>query len=59
VAFGLGHVVQGWDAAIVTGVLGAVWGAVFLTRRSIGASLLSHAATNGLQVLAAYLMHSH
>lgn len=59
VAFGLGHVVQGWDAAIVTGVLGAIWGAVFLTRRSIGASLLSHAATNGLQVLAAYLMHSH
>jgi len=56
-AFGLGHVMQGWDAAVVTAGLGAVWGVVFLTRGSIGASVFSHAATNGVQVLAAYLMH--
>jgi membrane protease YdiL (CAAX protease family) len=56
-AFGLGHVMQGWDAAVVTAGLGAVWGLVFLRRGSIGASLFSHAATNGVQVLAAYLMH--
>ncbi|MBM3780761.1 MAG: CPBP family intramembrane metalloprotease [Acidobacteria bacterium] len=56
-AFGLGHVMQGWDAAVVTAGLGAVWGAVFLTHGSIGACLFSHAATNGVQVLAAYLMH--
>jgi membrane protease YdiL (CAAX protease family) len=56
-AFGLGHVMQGWDAAIVTAALGAVWGLVYLRRRSIGASLVSHAATNGVQVLAAFLMH--
>ena len=29
-AFGLGHTLQGWDAAVVTGVLGAIWGAMYL-----------------------------
>ena len=29
VAFGLGHLEQGWDAAIATGVLGAVWGCLY------------------------------
>ena len=26
IAFGLGHVEQGWDAALATGLLGAIWG---------------------------------
>jgi membrane protease YdiL (CAAX protease family) len=58
-AFGLGHVMQGWDAAVVTAALGAIWGLVFLRRHSIGASLFSHAATNGIQVLAAFAMHQN
>jgi len=49
--FGLGHVVQGWDAAITTGVLGAVWAVLYLQRRSTIAPLTSHAGFNSLEVL--------
>jgi membrane protease YdiL (CAAX protease family) len=33
-AFGAGHVLQGADAVIATGLLGAFWGCVYLRRRS-------------------------
>jgi membrane protease YdiL (CAAX protease family) len=49
--FGAGHIFQGWDAALVTGVLGAFWGAVYLRRRSIGAPMVSHAGFDLIQVL--------
>jgi membrane protease YdiL (CAAX protease family) len=55
VVFGLGHVVQGWDAVLVTGALGAFWGALYYTRGSILAALVSHALANGAQVGFAYL----
>jgi len=51
VAFGLGHFVQGWDAAITTGVLGAVWSVLYLRRRSSLAPVVSHAGFNSLEVL--------
>ena len=51
VAFGLGHALQGWDAAIATGVLGAVWAVMYLKRRSSVAPLVSHAGFNSLEVL--------
>jgi len=51
VAFGLGHFVQGWDAAITTGVLGAVWAVLYLRRRSSLAPVVSHAGFNSLEVL--------
>ena len=50
VAFGAGHLLQGWDAAIVTMILGLVWGVVFLMRRSIIAPLVSHACFNLLEI---------
>ncbi|HTM03555.1 MAG TPA: CPBP family intramembrane glutamic endopeptidase [Vicinamibacterales bacterium] len=50
-AFGLGHYVQGWDAVITTGVLGAVWGLLFLDRRSSVAPVVSHAGFNSLEIL--------
>lgn len=49
-AFGLGHYYEGRDAILVTGALGAFWGAVFLSRRSIVAPVVSHAGFNLLQV---------
>ncbi len=49
-AFGLGHALQGWDTAIVTGLLGAAWGAIYLRRRSTVASMVSHAGFNLLQI---------
>src|SRR5262249_40407914 len=32
VGFGFGHKIQGWDAVLATGVLGALWGVVYLRR---------------------------
>jgi membrane protease YdiL (CAAX protease family) len=49
--FGLGHVVQGWDAVVTTGVLGAFWALLYLRRRSAIAPLVSHAGFNSLEVL--------
>ena len=54
IAFGLGHVVQGWDAVIVTGLLGAFWGTLYVVRHSIVAAVVSHALANGVQVLIAF-----
>jgi membrane protease YdiL (CAAX protease family) len=51
VLFGLGHYEQGYDAAIATSVLGAVWGLAYVTRRSIVAPVISHAGFNLAQVL--------
>lgn len=50
VAFGLGHAVQGWDVALSTAALGAMWGIVYLRRRSIVAPLVSHAGFNLVEV---------
>ena len=49
--FGLGHYIQGWDAAIVTAGLGAIWGALFLLRRSIVPAVISHAGFNTSEIL--------
>ena len=51
VAFGLGHFEQGWDAALATGLLGALWGAIYVARRSVVAPLVSHAGFNLLQLI--------
>jgi membrane protease YdiL (CAAX protease family) len=51
IGFGLGHVVQGWDAVITTGLLGAFWAVLYLRRRSSVAPLVSHAGFNALEVL--------
>ncbi len=52
-AFGLGHQIQGWDAAILTGLLGAGWGAIYLIRRSAVAPMVSHAGFNTAEILLA------
>jgi membrane protease YdiL (CAAX protease family) len=54
VAFGLGHLIQGQDAAIATGLLGAFWGIVYLKRRSIVAPVICHALFNLTEVVIAY-----
>ena len=51
VAFGLGHALQGWDAVLLTGSLGVIWGAMFLARRSVVAPMACHAVFNLSQVL--------
>lgn len=51
--FGLGHTLQGWDAAIITGTLGALWGAAYLWRRSATGPLVNHALFNTVELLGA------
>ena len=59
VAFGWGHLqVQGVDAAIATGLLGAFWAAVYLRRRSCVAPMVSHAGFDLLQIVP-YLFGRH
>lgn len=50
-AFGAGHLLQGADAAIATGLLGAFWAVVYLRRRSVVAPMVSHSGFNLLQLL--------
>jgi CAAX protease family protein len=50
VAFGAGHLIQGVDAAIATGLLGAFWGVVYLRRRSIVAPMVSHSLFDLVQI---------
>lgn len=52
VLFGLGHVIQGWDAVVMTTVLGAVWGLVYLRRRSLVAPAVCHGMFDVIQVAA-------
>ena len=51
VAFGAGHYMQGWDAVVTTGLLGAFWAVLYLRRGSSVAPIVSHAGFNALEVL--------
>jgi membrane protease YdiL (CAAX protease family) len=55
IAFGLGHTLQGLDAAIITGVLGATWGVMYLTRGSALASMVCHSLFNSGELLRAFV----
>jgi membrane protease YdiL (CAAX protease family) len=55
IAFGMGHTLQGLDAAIITGALGATWGVMYLTRGSALASMVSHSLFNSGELLRAVL----
>jgi len=50
VAFGLGHLTQGFDAALITGTLGLLWGVLYLARRSMVAPAISHSLFNLLEI---------
>lgn len=56
--FGLGHIDQGYDAMIATGLLGAFWGLVYVIRRSIVAPMVSHAGFNLAQLIK-YVVLTH
>jgi membrane protease YdiL (CAAX protease family) len=51
VAFGAGHLLQGFDAAVATGLLGLAWGVMYLRRGSAVGPMVSHAMYNSAQVL--------
>ena len=49
--FGLGHSLQGWDAVLTTAMLGAFWGWVYISRRSIVAPVVSHSGFNAAEIV--------
>jgi membrane protease YdiL (CAAX protease family) len=49
--FGAGHLIQGRDVATATAVLGVFWGAVYLRRRSIASTVVSHSCFNTMEIL--------
>lgn len=51
VVFGAGHLMQGWDVAIITMLLGLAWGIIYLRRRSAVAPMVSHCGFNAAQIL--------
>lgn len=51
VIFGALHLEQGADLAIVIGLMGLLWGALFISRGSVMAPIGSHAGFNAAQVL--------
>jgi membrane protease YdiL (CAAX protease family) len=51
IGFGFLHGVQGRDAMVTTGALGAFWAIVYLRRRSSIAPIVSHAGFNSLEIL--------
>lgn len=55
-AFGLLHIDQGYDSAVGIGLLGLLWGAIFIRRGSVVAPMVNHASFNVTQVLQGLLM---
>ena len=51
VAFGAGHLLQGMDATLATGLLGVFWSLVYLRRRSCVAPIVSHAGFDLMQIV--------
>lgn len=54
-SFGMGHTLQGFDAALITGTLGAIWGAIYLARGSALAPMISHSLFNSGELLRVFL----
>lgn len=55
IAFGMGHTLQGRDAAIITGTLGALWGTIYTLRRSAVGPMISHSLFNSFELVRVFL----
>ncbi len=51
VVFGSGHVIQGRDVALTTAGLGLFWGVIYLRRRSIASTVVSHSCFNAVEIV--------
>lgn len=56
VAFGAGHYIQGLEGMLVAGILGFIFGAVYLLRGSIMAPMVAHGLYNTLSLLGYWLL---
>jgi membrane protease YdiL (CAAX protease family) len=51
VMFGVLHYDQGWDVSIAIGLLGLLWGILYIRRRSAMMGMVNHACFNAAQVV--------
>ncbi len=58
IAFGLFHIPQGFDVAIAVGLLGVIWGVLYIRRGSVVAPMVSHAGFDVAQVLQQVLLRT-
>jgi membrane protease YdiL (CAAX protease family) len=49
--FGYGHLLQGKDEAIIAGLLGLIWGGLYVIRRNIVANSISHALYDATELV--------
>ncbi len=56
VVFGALHIEQGYDSAAGIGLLGLLWGTLYLWRRSVVAPMVNHASFNAAQVVQGLLV---
>lgn len=56
--FGALHVDQGIDVAVAVGLLGLIWGLIYIRRRSAVLPVVNHAGFNAMQVLQGVVVRS-
>jgi len=54
--FGVGHLLQGYDVAITTALMGAFWAVVYVRRRSVIAPLVSHSGFDLIELTQYFLV---
>ncbi len=54
ISFGYGHLLQGKDEAILAGLFGLLWGGIYVARRNIIATSLSHGLYDALELARYY-----
>jgi membrane protease YdiL (CAAX protease family) len=52
--FGYGHLVQGKDEALIAAVFGLLWGGIYVARRNIVATSISHGLYDALELVRYY-----
>jgi membrane protease YdiL (CAAX protease family) len=58
VAFGALHLEQGLDVSVAVGLLGLIWGIIYIKRRSAMLPIFNHAGFNALQVFQGLVVRS-
>jgi membrane protease YdiL (CAAX protease family) len=56
--FGALHIDQGIDVSVAVGLLGLIWGIIYIKRRSAVLSIVNHAGFNALQVFQGIVVRS-
>jgi len=60
VVFGLAHIYQGWTGVLVTGLVGLIWGFVYVAgKRSLWPVIIAHGLVDTVGLTQLYLMSGH